>query len=89
MELINKILKVIAKIIHFTPETEEQRLERVKRNSCNNDDDTKSNEIVINPASGLPMMGCFDMAGNSYGSNAASDDFSRRNQEDYYRRSLS
>lgn len=89
MKFIKNILKVISKIIHFTPPTEEQRLERAKLNSCNNYDDKKSNVTVINPASGLPMMGCFDIAGNSFGSNASADDYYRRNQEDYYRRSSS
>jgi hypothetical protein len=85
MNLLKKILKVIARIIHFTPATEEQKLEYAKRNSSTCYDYNKSNETVINPASGLPMMGCVDVSGNSFGSNSSSDDYYRRSQEDYYR----
>ncbi len=33
------------------------------------------NTCVINPANGLPMMGCVDIAGNCYGSDSSHDCF--------------
>lgn len=53
--MLKIILKQIAKIIHFVPATEEEKLEYAKRNSSFYK--SRSNETIINPASGLPMTG--------------------------------
>lgn len=83
MNIIRAILKKIAKIIHFRPATEEEKIEYAKRQRAVHSY-SKSNETIINPATGLPMLGCLDVNGNSFGSNNSSDHY-RRNQDDYYR----
>ena len=45
---------------------------------------SKSNDTIINPATGLPMVGCLDVNGNSFGSNSSYDHY-RRSSEDSYR----
>lgn len=82
MNPIQIILKTIAKIIHFRPLTEEERIAYEKRHSFSSY--SKSNETTINPASGLPMVGCLDVDGNSFGTNNSFDHY-HRNQDDYYR----
>lgn len=82
MNFIKIILKTIAKIIHFRPATEEEKIAYAKKHSFNSY--SKSNDTTINPASGLPMIGCLDVNGNSFGSNSSSDQY-YRNQDDYYR----
>lgn len=82
MNIIKIILKKFAKIIHFRLPTEEERIAYAKRNSSW--PYHKSNETTINPATGLPMVGCLDVNGNSFGSSNLADHY-RRNQDDYYR----
>ena len=85
MNIIKIILKKIAKIIHFRPYsewTEEEKIVWAKRHSFKSY--SKSGDTTINPASGLPMVGCLDVNGNSFGSNSSSDHY-RRTQDDYYR----
>jgi hypothetical protein len=86
MKLIKLILKTIAKIIHFRPYsewTEEEKIEYAKRQRTFNSSN-QSNETRINPATGLPMIGCLDVNGNSFGTNHSHDHF-RRNNDDYCR----
>lgn len=71
MNIIKIILKRIAKIIHFVPATEEEKIAYAKRHSF--DSYSKSNETRINPSSGLPMIGCLDVNGNSIGTSSYSD----------------
>lgn len=81
VNIIKTILKTIAKIIHFRPATEEERLAYAKRNSfCSY---SKDNGTTINPASGLPMVGCLDVNGNSFGSNSSSDHCRGINNDSY------
>ncbi|BCA97250.1 hypothetical protein TUM19329_36110 (plasmid) [Legionella antarctica] len=87
MNIIKIILKRIAKIIHFKPATEEEKIEYAKRQRALNTYH-KSHDTTINPASGLPMIGCLDVNGNSFGSNSSSD-YYRRNHDDSYRSSSS
>lgn len=87
MNIIKIILKTIAKIIHFVPATEEEKIEYAKRQRAIHSY-SKSNETTINPATGLPMIGCLDVNGNSFGSNGSYEHYPRRN-EDSYRSSLS
>lgn len=86
MNIIKIILKKIAKIIHFVPPTEEQKIAFAKKYSCRSH--ISLNETTINPASGLPMIGGLDVNGNSFGSNNSSDHY-QRNQDYYYRSSSS
>ena len=84
MNVLKIILKTIARIIHFVPATELQKIEYAKKHAqttC-----SPSFETIINPASGLPMMGGVDMAGNTFGSNHVLDDWYRRHQHDDYHR---
>jgi glutaredoxin 2 len=83
MNIIKTILKTIAKIIHFVPATEEEKIEYAKRQRAINTY-SKSNDTIINPATGLPMVGCLDVNGNSFGSNSSYDHY-RRSSEDSYR----
>lgn len=83
MNIIKTILKTIAKIIHFVPATEEEKIEYAKRQRGIHSY-SKSNDTIINPATGLPMVGCLDVNGNSFGSNSSYDNC-RRNSEDNYR----
>ena len=87
MNIIKIILKTLAKIIHFVPATEEEKIEYAKRQREIHTY-SKSNETTINPATGLPMIGCLDVNGNSFGSNSSNDHY-RRSNEDSYRSSSS
>ncbi|HBD7196761.1 TPA: hypothetical protein KKX01_002724 [Legionella pneumophila] len=75
MGILKKILKKIAKVIHFRPYsewTESEKAEYAKRHSfCSY---SKSNNTEINPATGLPMIGALDSMGNSLGSSASDRD---------------
>jgi len=42
---------------------------------------SKSNETTINPATGLPMIGCLDVNGNSFGSSSSYDHHRRCSEE--------
>lgn len=81
MNIIKNILKRIAKIIHFIPYsewTEEEKLAwTIKHSSYRY---KNLNETHINPASGLPMIGCLDSSGSSFGSNNSYDNY-HRNQD--------
>jgi len=81
MKFIKKILRTFAKIIHFRPFTEEERIEYSKRYSS--ESYSKSNDTKINPANGLPMLGCLDVNGNTFGTNNSYNDYHRNN--DLYR----
>ncbi len=83
MKIIKTILKKIAKIIHFKPATKEEILEYAKRQRAINYR-SKSSDTIINPSTGLPMVGCLDVNGNSFGSNS-SYEYYRRSSEDCYR----
>lgn len=83
MNVIKSILKTIAKIIHFVPATEEEKIEYAKRQRAIHSF-SKTNETTINPATGLPMIGCLDVNGNSFGS-SSSYDHDRRSSEESYR----
>ena len=87
MKIIKAILKTIAKIIHFRPATEEEIIEYAKRHRAFMSNH-RSNDSVINPATGLPMIGCLDVNGNSFRSSSSSDHY-RRNHDDSYRSSSS
>lgn len=87
MNIIKTILKTIAKIIHFRPATEEEKIEYAKRQRAIHSN-SKSNDTIINPATGLPMVGCLDVNGNSFGS-SSSYGHCRRHNEDSYRSSSS
>lgn len=87
MNIIKTILKTIAKIIHFVPATEEEKIEYAKRQRAIRSY-SKSNDTIINPATGLPMVGCLDINGNSFGSSSSYDHY-RRNSEECYRSSSS
>lgn len=78
MNIIKLIIKKIAKIIRFRPLTEEEKNAFSKRHSF-----SKSNDTTINPASGLPMIGCLDVNGNSFGSNSSFEQY-RRTHDDFY-----
>lgn len=82
MNIIKIILKTIAKIIHFVPATEEEKIEYAKRQREIHSY-SKSNETIINPATGLPMIGCLDVNGNSFGSNSSYDHYRRSNEDSY------
>lgn len=89
MKFIKIILKTIARIIHFRPATEEEKKAYAERQRASYSYSySKSNETVINPASGLPMIGCVDVNGNSFGSNSSYDHY-RRSHDDSYRNSSS
>jgi hypothetical protein len=88
MNLFEKIINIIATIIHCTPE-DEYKFEYVKYDSCTDCDYKKSNVAVINPVTGLLMIGGVDVAGNFFGTKSSSDDYHRRSQEDCYRSSSS
>lgn len=83
MNIIKTILKTIAKIIHFVPATEEEKIEYAKRQRAIHSY-SKSNDTIINPATGLPMVGCLDVNGNSFGSSSSYDHY-RRSSEECYR----
>ena len=83
MNLFEKIINIIATIIHCTPE-DEYKFECVKNDSSTDSDNKKKNVAVINPVSGLLMIGGVDVAGNFFGTKSSSDDYHRRSQEDYY-----
>jgi hypothetical protein len=83
MNIIKTILKKIAKIIHFVPATAEEKIEYSKRQRAIHSS-SKSNDTIINPATGLPMLGCLDVNGNSFGS-SSSQDHCRRSNEEWYR----
>ena len=87
MNIIKTILKKIAKIIHFVPATEEEKIAYAKKQRAMHSF-SKSNETTINPATGLPMIGCLDVNGNSFGSNSSYDHY-RRSNDDSYRSSSS
>ena len=82
MKFIKIILKAIAKIIHFRLPTEQEKIEFAKRHSLTSY--SKSNDTTINPASGLPMIGCLDVNGNSFGSNSSSDSYYRNQNSSSY-----
>ncbi|HAU3911474.1 TPA: hypothetical protein F7082_15200 [Legionella pneumophila] len=83
MNIIKTILKTIAKIIHFVPATEEEKIEYAIRQRGIHSY-SKSNETTINPATGLPMIGCLDINGNSFGCSSSYDHY-RINNTDSYR----
>lgn len=89
MRLLEKIINLIATSIHPTLVIEEQEIESgyEKHNSCSTYDYKKPHVTVINPASGLPMVSGFDIAGNVFGTNHSSDDYHRRSHEDSYKSS--
>ena len=88
MNILKIVLKTIAKIIHFVPATELQKIEYAKKYAHTNN--SPFNTTTINPATGLPMIGAFDVAGNSFGSNSLPDDwYLRQQRDDRYRASLS
>jgi hypothetical protein len=76
MKFIKIILKTIARIIHFRPATEEEKKAYAERQRASYSY-YKPNETVINPASGLPMIGCLDVNGSSFGSNSSYDHYRR------------
>ena len=82
MNIIKKILKRIAKIIHFRPLTEEEKIAYKKRHAGSS---SRSNDTTINPATGLPMVGGLDVNGNSFGSSSSYDYYRRSQSDDYYR----
>lgn len=68
MNIVKRILTKLAQLIRFTPATKEERLAYSLRQS---DYINYSNDTIINPATGLPMIGCLDVNGNSFGSNSS------------------
>lgn len=78
MKYIKSILKVFARLIHFRPATEEEKIAFAKRHSLRSR--SNLNDTVINPATGLPMIGCLDVNGSSFGSNSSYDNY-HRNQD--------
>lgn len=81
MNIIKRILLKFAEIIHFRLPTEEEKLEYGRKYSFRSY--SKENSTTINPASGLPMIGCLDVNGNSYGSNSSSDHYHRNHEAIY------
>lgn len=85
MGILKKILKKIAKIIHFRPYsewTENEKAKYAKQHSfCSY---SKSNNTEINPATGLPMIGALDSMGNSFGSSASDRDNYWNNDYHHY-----
>ncbi|MGT3090782.1 MULTISPECIES: hypothetical protein [Legionellaceae] len=84
MNILKRFLKKIAKIIHFRPYsewTEEEKAVYAKRHSFHSY--SKSNDTKINPASGLPMIGCLDVNGNTFGSSSSFDDYHRNHDNNY------
>lgn len=73
--------KIIAKIIRFHPLTEEEKIAYAKRHSSFQS--SNNYETTTNPATGLPMIGCLDVNGNSIGC-SSSYDHHRRNDDYYY-----
>ncbi|HIF0232308.1 TPA: hypothetical protein ACXYK5_002226 [Legionella pneumophila] len=71
MRLIKKILKSFAKIIAVRGLTEEDR------NNLTNGRFHRATltETRINPATGLPMSGCLDLNGSSYGTSNSFDSY--------------
>lgn len=92
MKLLAKVINIIATSIYPTLVIDEQELEleqelkRKKNNSRSayHYDYKKPDATVINPASGLPMVGGVDVVGNSFGTNNYSDDYHKRIQESSY-----
>ena len=84
MNILKIFLKKIAKIIHFRPYsewTEEEKAVYAKQHSPRFNH--KSNDTEINPASGLPMIGCLDVNGNTFGSSNSFDDYHRNHDNNY------
>ena len=82
MDILKIVLHKISKIIGIVPATELEKLQdaKTKSDTC----PPLPNEVIINPATGLPMIGCFDSAGNLFGSNNTANDVYYRNQQDNY-----
>jgi hypothetical protein len=61
-----------------------RKKEKVKNNNENwEGEDFKRQETSINPATGIPMIGCVDIFGNAFGSNYS--DIHRSSYDDYHR----
>ncbi|USQ15590.1 hypothetical protein J2N86_15705 (plasmid) [Legionella lytica] len=73
MSLIKKILKPIVKIIAVRDLTEDERNNLTKR--CLQR--SALTETRVNPATGLPMTGCLDLNGSSYGTSNSFNDYHR------------
>ena len=87
MNLLFKLLilpfKIIGKIIHFRPYSQWTEEEKIAFEQQNNQFYSSNNyETTINPATGLPMIGCLDVNGNSIGSSSSYD--SHRRTDDHY-----
>lgn len=69
MILIIKFLKAFIKFFTIRELTEEEKMNVVKKSSLRQN--LISKESRINPASGLPMVGCVDLNGNTYGTSSS------------------
>lgn len=69
MILIKKFLNAFIKFFTIRELTEEEKMNLVKSRSLHRN--LTSTGSRINPASGLPMVGCVDLNGNTYGTSSS------------------
>lgn len=82
MKIIKSMLKILAKIFQFHSESKQEKIEYSRKHYSKSF--VRSNDTKINPANGLPMVGCLDLNGNSFGTNSSLND-DRYRSNDYFR----
>lgn len=83
MNILKRFLKKLLKSFILDPIVNGLKKKAVyaKRHSFHSY--SKSNDTKINPASGLPMIGCLDVNGNTFGSSSSFDDYHRNHDNNY------
>ena len=80
MNIIKHIFKTFVKFISIRKFSKEEKVDYAKRQSIRSK--STFSETKINPATGLPMVGCLDLNGSSYGTSNSFNDY-HRNHEPY------